>query len=418
MGDLRAVTTELDLDRALLELLPGPGDPVWVRDGEGLVGWGVAVRIDAGAGPERFQRAGERFAGFVDQVTVEDDVGVPGGGLVAFASFTFDARSHGSVLVVPATVVGRRDGRTWLTRIGPADALPDPSLPAPSRRQPIDRVRYAGASVPDLHWLQTVADAIDRIGSGEVEKVVLARDHAVWSRDPFDARLLTNRLAARFPGCFTFSVDGLVGATPELLIRRRGRAVDARVLAGTTGRGHDPEHDDALGAALLTSDKDLAEHRYATTSVREVLEDRCEELRIEDEPWLLKLANVQHLATDVHGRLRREESALELVDALHPTAAVGGVPPDRAIALIRELEGMDRGRYAGPVGWLAADGNGEFGVALRCAQLSGARARLFAGAGIVAGSLPEDELEETRLKLGAMRSAFEGAGSEGGGRDA
>lgn len=413
MADLRAVTSPIDLDRPLLDLLPDAADPAWVRDGEGLVGWGVAARIDAGTGEGRFERASERLGELTDRVAVEDDVGVPGGGIVAFASFTFDPLSHGSVLLVPATTVGRRDGRTWMTRIGPADALPDPALPPAADPRPIDRVRYAGASMPDLHWLQAVADAIGRIADGDVDKVVLARDHAVWAREPFDARLLTGRLAARFPGCFTFSVDGLVGATPELLVRRRGREVAARVLAGTTGRRDDPAGDEALGAALLRSDKDLAEHRYATTSVRDVLAGRCDDLAIDDEPSLLKLANVQHLATDVEGRLRRDDTVLELADGLHPTAAVGGVPTDRAVELIRELEGMDRDRYAGPVGWVAADGDGELGIALRCAQLSGARARLFAGAGIVAGSLPEDELEETRLKLGAMRSAFEGGGEVG-----
>lgn len=408
MADLRAVTTPVELEHGLLDLLPGPDDPAWVREGEGMVGWGRAVEVDTGAGPERFRRAAEGLADLANQTVLEDEVGVPGGGLVAFASFTFDDRSHGSVLLVPSTIVGRRDGRTWVTRIGPTDDLPGAELPSPSRPSPVDRVRYAGASVPDLHWLQAVADAIGRIRDGDVDKVVLARDHAVWSREPFDARVLLRRLAARFPACFTFSVDGLVGATPELLIRRNGRDVSSRALAGTTGRSEDPETDRALGQALLRSAKDRAEHAYAASSVREVLEPRSEELHVDEEPSLLRLANVQHLATDVHGRLSNDETALDLAAALHPTAAVGGVPTRKAVDLIRELEGMDRGRYAGPVGWIAADGDGEFGIALRCAQLSGARARLFAGAGIVAGSLPEDELEETRLKLGAMRSAFEG----------
>ena len=411
MADLRAITTAVELDRPLLDLVPASGDPVWIREGEGLVGWGVAARLEAGTGPERFERAAGRLSELASQITVEDHVGVPGGGIAAFASFTFDDRAHGSALIVPRVTVGQRGSRTWLTRIGSGDDLPDATLPDPSPPRGIDRVRYAGASVPDVRWLEAVADAIDRIERGDLEKVVLARDHAVWARDTFDSRLLTHRLASRFPSCFTFSIDGLVGATPEVLIRREGRHVDSRVLAGTVGRHPDAERDAALGRELLSSDKDRREHAFAAGSVREILAARCDELESDAEPSLLRLDNLQHLATDVHGTLHRDETALELAGALHPTAAVGGVPTGTAVELIRELEGMDRGRYAGPVGWVAADGDGEFGIALRCAALAGARARLFAGAGIVAGSLPEDELEETRLKLGAMRSAFEGGGA-------
>jgi menaquinone-specific isochorismate synthase len=407
-------TVRLDDDRPLLSLVPrdaaghAPPDTVtWVRSGEGLVGWGVAARLAPGAGPERFTAADAALRAL--EATVDDEVGLPGTGLVAFGSFTFDDDIDGSVVVVPRVIVGRRDGTTWCTTIDPPDA-PPVAAPAGRSASPVaparDRPRYAGSSKPDVHWLEAVAAAVDHVRAGEVDKVVLARDHAVWSREPFDAVDLATRLSTRFPHCHTFVVEGLVGATPELLLSRHGDRVVSRVLAGTTGRSDDEAEDAALGAALLASAKDRAEHVYAAESVREVLDPRCDELHHDVEPRLLRLDNVQHLATTFEGRLRATASSLEVVEALHPTAAVGGTPRVDAVALIRELEGMDRGRYAAPVGWTDPSGDGEWGIALRCAELTGARARLFAGVGIVAGSLPEAELEETRLKLRAMQAAL------------
>lgn len=396
-------------DRHLLDLLPHVPDALaWVRDGEGLVAWGVAARIEAGRGAERFTRANRALRELAADSEVVDEVGLPGSGLLGVGSFTFDADVDGSVVVVPRTVIGRRGGVTWRTDLTPPGAPPvsEPATSAPVLTAGV-RPRYAGSSLPDVHWLEAVARTIERIAAGEADKVVLARDHAVWSHEPFDAVDLARRLTARFPRCHTFIVEGLVGATPELLLARAGSAVVSRVLAGTTGRSADEVEDAALGAALLASAKDLAEHRFAADSVREVLAPRCGDLAGEPGPRLLRLDNVQHLATTFTGHLDDPTtSALELVGALHPTAAVGGTPRPAALAMIRDLEGMARGRYAAPVGWTDAAGDGEWGIALRCAELAGARARLFAGVGVVAASLPEAELEETRLKLLAMQAAF------------
>jgi len=256
-----------------------------------------------------------------------------------------------------------------------------------------------------------VADAVAAIKAGSLRKVVLARDVFATAAEPIDARILLRRLAERYPDCFTFACDGMIGATPELLVRRDGPRVSALVLGGTLPRGADPAQDRALGEELLASAKNHEEHAYAVDSIREALGPLCETLEVDERPALLKFPNLQHLGTRVRGTLAAAgtpKSALALAAAVHPPAAVCGTPPGVALELIRELEQMDRERYAGPVGWVDAEGNGEWGIAIRSAQLYGRTARLFAGCGIVAGSEPAAELAETLVKLQPMKGALEG----------
>ena len=281
-------------------------------------------------------------------------------------------------------------------------------MPRPAGPAAPGDVRWHDGSLSAPQWQRAVSAAVARISAGALSKVVLARDLYATAPEPVDARIVLGRLARAYPDCYAFACGGLTGATPELLIRREGRQVSSVVLAGTAGRGGTPEQDAGLGAALLASPKNAAEHAYSVDSVRDVLAPLCDRLRIEPRPSLLRLANVQHLATAVSGTLAREVSALALAAALHPTAAVCGTPTEAAMELIRELEGMDRGRYAGPVGWLDARGNGEWGIALRCGQLSGRQARLFAGCGIVAGSDPAAELAEAQAKFRPVQDALEG----------
>jgi menaquinone-specific isochorismate synthase len=258
--------------------------------------------------------------------------------------------------------------------------------------------------------MAAVASARQSIREGRLLKVVLARDVPVEQEAPFDPRAVARRLADRYPECWTFVCGGLVGASPELLVRREGSNVHSLTLAGSARRGEDAAADQEAGQALLASRKDRWEHELAVRFVRETLARCCSELWVDPEPTLLRLANVQHLATSSYGLLDEPLSALELAGRLHPGAAICGTPTAEALELIRQLEGMDRGRYAAPVGWMDADGDGEWAIALRCAEVSGGtpgRARLFAGAGIVAESDPESELEETRLKLRPMLSALE-----------
>lgn len=392
----------------LLSYLPETAPVAWVRNGEGFVGWGEATRIPVGTGDDRFARAQRDFAAFCADLSIVDDVNLVGTGPVAFGSFSFDPNSPDSTLIVPRVVLGLRDGRSWLTTIGEPERLPEPIPDAAAC--PAARIDYLGGTRSVSEWLDTVATAVRVIRSGALAKVVITRDQTAVSSAPFDLRVLLRRLTQRFPQCFAFACDGLVGATPELLIRRSGSEIQSIVLAGSADRGTSPREDHQLGAALLHSTKNMEEHRLAVESVTQRLAPYCAEFDGAARPWLLTLPNVQHIATTLSGRLVTESSALDLVAALHPTAAVCGTPTASALSLIRAIEGMDRGRYTGPVGWLDARGNGEWGIALRCAEVAGHQARLFAGCGIVARSSPPAELEETEIKLRAMRYALDGVG--------
>ena len=381
----------------LLSAMPDPDGWLWIHEGNGLVAWGTAAEIEVPPGPDRFAESARDLARVFDGIERRDGA-VP----LALGSFAFDPNGP-SELIIPSVVLRSDDYGVHIDFSGdhPPAAQGSP-LPAE-----VPRIRYAGSTVPELAWIEAVDVAVKEIAGSDLDKVVLARDLLVWARAPLDRRLLAARLLVRFPECYTFIFRTLVGATPELLVRRTGSSVESLVLAGSARRGRDDAEDDAVGAALLASAKDAGEHRFSVESVTDVLDGVCDELSSEG-PFLLKLANVQHIATRVTGALGRDHSALEIAGLLHPTAAVCGAPRAAAMDAIRRLEGMDRGRYGGPVGWVDANGDGEFGIALRCADVDGTRARLFAGNGIVADSRPEAELEETRLKLRAMQDALSG----------
>ncbi|MFB9569995.1 isochorismate synthase [Saccharopolyspora hordei] len=399
-------------------MLPGGTPLSWVRDGAGLVGWGCAARLEV-SGPDRFERADHWWQQQCERTEVVDPVGLPGCGPVAFASLAFADHPGHSVLVVPEVVVGERDGVRWLTTIGTDSVEP---VHEPDPVHPPGTVSYSDGQLSATGYREAVAEAVRRMrGPGGLRKVVLAHDLVATTSEPLDTRFLLQNLAARYPSCWTFAVDGLVGATPELLLERTGYEVRSRVLAGTTWprEGHSTEE---LAAELLASEKNREEHACAAESLAVRLRPFCSDLITPDEPEVLQLRNVLHLATHVEGKLSdadgRAATLLRMAAAVHPTAAVGGTPTPDAVQLISELETMDRGRYAGPVGWLDGGGNGELGLALRCAQVentaapgtgrSGGGVRLFAGCGIVPGSDPDLEVAEAEAKLLPIREALEG----------
>jgi menaquinone-specific isochorismate synthase len=395
----------------LLRLLPEIAPLAWVRRDDGLVGWGRAASIEL-RGPDRFAEADQWWRDLLTTTVVRDEVGLPGCGPVAFGSFSFADSAGPSVMILPDVVVGHRSGQWWVTTVGVEGTLPPVASlnGARSPRRP-EPVAFADGARSGAEWELVVAEAVRRICSSELEKVVLARDLVAESVAPVDPRWALSRLAENYPRCWTFCVDGLLGATPELLVRLERGLVTSRVLAGTIRRTGDDVHDLALAASLARSSKDLEEHEYAVRSVAGALRPFCSSMNVPETPFVLHLQNVMHLATDVTGVAAGPSTSLGLTAALHPTAAVCGTPTAPAGALIAELEGMDRGRYAGPVGWIDASGDGEWGIALRCAQIDPAdpaRLRLFAGCGIVASSDPEAELAESAAKLIPMCDALSG----------
>lgn len=409
----RALTSPVDLVESPWRETPSVS---WVRDGEGMVGFGTAA-VAQFRGAERFSRAQRWVSQWLAQAEVHDSSGVVGAGPVAFASFTFDDDADGSVVVIPRTLVASRGGQAWRTDVWSADDSEPPFVATPTGIGDLLAEPGTG-SLPTVRWEDDTAsaaaysaavdEAVKRIAAGELDKVVLARSVTAHFDAPVPLTTVLSRLAAAYPACWTFHIQGLVGATPELLVRRSRDDVMSRVLAGTVAASQSAARDDRSAERLRSSSKDLDEHEYAVRSVAHALAVHCTDLSVPDSPSVLRLANVQHLATDVSGNLADGASALVLAASLHPTAAVCGTPTERASSVIAELEDLDRGRYSGPVGWFDANGDGEFAIALRCAQFDDSltSADLYAGCGLVADSDAAAELAESAVKLAAMRTAL------------
>ncbi|HEX9683260.1 MAG TPA: isochorismate synthase [Acidimicrobiales bacterium] len=378
----------------------GPSDAVrWLpptgsRLGSGRVVSGPALEVTKAIADARHQRPD----------------GAPP--LAAFGSIPFRGDA---LLSVPAIQIVTQHGQSWATLAVPHGkppgahdveaAVADLLATTPATRSP---GHYdVRASQPADAWCATVGTARERVRAGDAVKVVLGREIVVSTDRPLDPSVLAMRLHTAFPSCTAFHVDGLVGASPELLVSRSGRRVRSHPLAGTAPRSGDPSADARLAASLLASAKERIEHQITIARVHETLLPHCSYLDAEAEPSVVAVANVQHLGTMVEGHLSDPApSSFELAVMLHPTPAVGGEPRDAALALIDELEPGDRGRYAGAVGWVDAAGDGEWMVAIRCAELVGAVAHVWAGVGIVEDSDPTAELAETRAKLRAVLGAI------------
>lgn len=428
---LYAVTRPLS-EVPSLERLIAWADPhhplLWTRGDRGAVGIGEALRLRF-SGRDRFARAADAWRRIAARAVIDDRVGLPGSGLIAFGTFAFADAAAGpdagpgaddlaseSVLIVPRMLIARHRGVAWITEISSSPLQGERPLPAPTAAG-----EWHGVHLPvdeaDESYLSGVREAVARIERGRTEKIVVARHVRGVIPAEDDLRVPLRRLAERYDDCWTYAVDGMIGASPETLVRHTDGAISARVLAGTRGRKpEDPAADARARDELLTSTKEQHEHAFAVQSVVTALSPHVLSLHTSDEPFALRLPNVWHLATELGAVPRGEGSSLELAAALHPTAAVAGTPTSQAVEAIAEIEPSGRGRYAGPVGWIDADGEGEWVIALRCAQLgeaeggehaSGVRSvTAYAGGGIVSGSDPAHEFGETVSKFAPVADAF------------
>lgn len=402
MTDLTVETRRIDPVPSLIPYSDPTHPLLFLRRGDGIAGIGEALRLEF-RGPTRLADAAAAWREVASSARVDDEVRIGGSGLVGFGAFTFDDDSERtSVLIVPRVVIGRRNGVGWVTRVnGADDAVAASPLGAEYRLS-----LHPGALPPDA-YRDAVRSAVGRILSGSLEKVVLARDLVGHVPAGADLRRVLLELALGYPDTWTFAVDGHLGSSPETLVRVYGGDVTARVLAGSHARGADAEADAAAALELATSSKDLDEHRFAVESVLRALRPHGPGITATELPFTLKLPNLWHLASDVHGRLSDGSGALDLVAALHPTAAVAGTPTRAALDLIRELEPFDRGRYGGAVGWVDQAGDGKWAISLRSAEVDAdGTLTAFAGAGIVAESDPDRELAETKLKFRPIVEAF------------
>ena len=403
------ITTELLGEHPALELAATELDLTtsWIRGGDGLIGFGEWKSTSV-KGKNRFADARKWWHEQLATLKIQNSVHGSGTGPILFSSFSFDSAEE-SKLIIPKIIIGKRGDKSWITWIG------DSSSPAVfdfKGAKSIGELTFETGALSDPAWKNSVAKAVAKIKNAELEKVVLARDLIARNTEVISKRNLITYLSANYPSTWVFMVANLIGATPELLVRLNKSLVTSRILAGTIRKSGDEAKDLGLAASLAKSSKDLEEHEYAVRSVAEALSPYCSSTNVPESPFVLHLANVMHLATDVTGVVNDATTPIDifaLIASLHPSAAVCGTPTETASALINELEEMNRGRYAGPVGWIDARGDGEIGIALRTGELSDDQKsmRIFSGCGIVAGSNPEDELAESQAKLSPMRTALE-----------
>ena len=420
---------------ALINLLAGREEVVsWVHEGRGLIGLRRALTIEA-HGDERIEALRAAWRSVIGAAWWRDALVRPGTGPVALGAITFSpASEQSSVLLVPEVLIGLDDDGAWLTTaVSAATGGVEPEHPDPEAlikalvteaRTAIGREHEDGdgdagvtavetGALSEEQWCRTVARTQERMRSGQARKVVLARDVLARPTAPLATGTVLRRLASDYPSTWTFAVDQMVGASPELLLRLRDRRLTSRVLAGTARRraGEDAPATARLAAWLEGSEKNNREHELARASAITALEPLCSVVNAPAR-FVLSLPNVLHLASDVTGVVAGDTGALALVDALHPTAAVCGTPTPAAARLIEEAESMDRGRYAGPVGWVDWHGEGEWCIALRSAQLPAggpgphSPARVFGGGGIMPDSEPADELAETTAKMRPVLGAL------------
>ena len=389
---MRATTQFFDAAVDLNDVAGGDGY-LFVRDGVGFAGQGIAHSISA-----------DTAADFLRTIDHDNQTSIDVGP-IAIGNIAFQ-RMAPATLVIPRKVVGKDEaGNCWITTIDDASPTISPALAS----QPKPSTFNVQPITPIETYKKAVLAARDAVRTGAITKAVIAREIRVTSSIPIDVHAVLLRLRATFARSYRYSINGFIGASPELLVEIKGDRIRSHPLAGTTPRTGDPKTDDELARKLIASMKDQVEHRVVIDVIHEMLLPWCSYLDWEPEPSVLQVANVQHLGTLIEGHLSAvRPSVMEIVRTLSPTPALGGHPRDAALTLIAEVEELDRGPYGGAVGWVDGSGNGTWAVAIRCAELSDDRltARLIAGGGIVAASDPDAELAETQAKFQAMLSAI------------
>ena len=389
---MRATTQFFDAAVDLNDVAGGDGY-LFVRDGVGFAGQGIAHSVSA-----------DTAADFLRTIDHDNQTSLDVGP-IAIGNIAFQ-RMAPATLVIPRKVVGKDEaGNCWITTIDDASPTISPALAS----QPKPSTFNVEPITPIETYKKAVLAARDAVRSGAITKAVIAREIRVTSSIPIDVHAVLLRLRATFARSYRYSINGFIGASPELLVEIKGDRIRSHPLAGTTPRTGDPKTDDELARKLIASMKDQVEHRVVIDVIHEMLLPWCSYLDWEPEPSVLQVANVQHLGTLIEGHLSAvRPSVMEIVRTLSPTPALGGHPRDAALTLIAEVEELDRGPYGGAVGWVDGSGNGTWAVAIRCAELSDDRltARLIAGGGIVAASDPDAELAETQAKFQAMLSAI------------
>lgn len=404
--ELRACTTPSDGDTDMIGFA-GRDGVLFVGPRRALAGRGLAHRIDLPPPwTEHISEIPAVLGAIATDSSLDVDAASPGHGPIAFGALPFDARAP-ATLVVPAEIRGQcDDGTRWRTTLAPSTGATRPTGAEVSQLHLPARYEVA-PSMPADTWCELVVEARARVRSGAIDKAVLARRVTVSADGPIPLEPVLGELRQSYPGCYLFSVEGFVGASPELLVSRVGDIVRAHPMAGTIPHTGDPAADALRAAQLLASAKDRREHQITIDMVHDTLLPWCSYLDYEPSPSVVSMANVSHLASLVEGRLSSPAPAVtDMMAALHPTPAVCGSPRSAARAVISELEGFDRGRYAGPVGWVDRNGFGEWAVGIRSAEIEGRRAHLYAGVGVVADSDPLAELAETRAKLKPLLTAL------------
>ncbi len=443
MPELASVTCRVDpgVDPTAVAVASRrPGEPWFCLEQPDRDGYAVAaigsVRTLEARGEDRFATVAKRWSAVAAAALADAPDGPGGSGLLALGGFAFAPDGGGSPrwdgfapasLVVPELSLARSCDRVALTvnvEVAPDDVASDLEARVAARlselrTEPLPMLDPAPAGeykvlspMPPSHYEEAVARAVQRIRAGELEKIVLAREVEVHAPLDHDIGAVLGLLREAFPSCYVFAVGrgdrAFIAASPELLVRRDGQRASTVALAGSSRRSADPAVDEHLGEQLLQSDKDREENEIVMRRIARALRPHSVWVTAAPEPALVRVANIIHLGTPIRAQLAVPLSAIDLAGVLHPTPAVGGEPLEVAAPLIPALEGLDRGWYAGAVGWTDAAGDGEFCVALRCALVRGRVAHLYAGGGIVRDSDPVAELAETEVKLGALLPVLAG----------